>query len=55
MKSGAVEFLTKPFREQDCSMRFGARLIVTEGPRKKGQIGELRERYKTLVFVSVKS
>jgi FixJ family two-component response regulator len=29
MKAGAVEFLTKPFRDQGCSMRFTRRSSAT--------------------------
>jgi FixJ family two-component response regulator len=35
MKSGGVEFLTKPFRQQICSMRFSDRPLEIASPAKK--------------------
>jgi len=49
MKSGAVEFLTKPFREQDL-LDAVLRSLDRDGRvrEKKREIAELRERYNTL-------
>ena len=49
MKSGAVEFLTKPFREQDL-LDAVRRSLDRDGRarEKKREIAELRQRYNTL-------
>jgi FixJ family two-component response regulator len=49
MKSGAVEFLTKPFREQDLLDVIHRALKCDRQVREKqSQLAELRERYRTL-------
>jgi FixJ family two-component response regulator len=49
MKSGAVEFLTKPFREQDLLDVIQRALKRDQGLREKQrQLAELQERYSTL-------
>ena len=49
MKAGAVEFLTKPFRDQDLLDAVGAAL-ETDRTRRAGQsrLAELRTRFDTL-------
>jgi FixJ family two-component response regulator len=49
MKSGAVEFLTKPFREQDLLDVIHRALKCDRQLREKqSQLAELQERYRTL-------
>jgi FixJ family two-component response regulator len=49
MKSGAVEFLTKPFREQDLLDVIHRALKCDRQVREKqSQLAELQERYRTL-------
>jgi len=49
MKSGAVEFLTKPFRDQDLVDAIQQALkLDTRTREKQHEITELRERYETL-------
>jgi len=49
MKSGAVEFLTKPFRDQDLVDAIQQALKLDSQTREKQhEITELRERYETL-------
>jgi FixJ family two-component response regulator len=49
MKSGAVEFLTKPFREQDLLDVIHRALRCDRGVREKQkQLAELQKRYSTL-------
>jgi FixJ family two-component response regulator len=49
MKSGAVEFLTKPFRDQDLLDAINQALDRDRAMRlREGQLGELRTRYAAL-------
>jgi len=49
MKSGAVEFLTKPFRDQDLIDAIHQALKSNaEGRRQQSEIAQLKERYETL-------
>jgi FixJ family two-component response regulator len=49
MKSGAVEFLTKPFREQDLLDAIHQALDRDRGMRQQqSELGELRKRYELL-------
>ena len=49
MKSGAVEFLTKPFREQDLVDAIQEALKRADELRKQqAKIGQLQERYSDL-------
>lgn len=49
MKSGAVEFLTKPFRDQDLLDAVQEALLrESEAREQQRQIRELKERYQTL-------
>jgi FixJ family two-component response regulator len=49
MKSGAVEFLTKPFRDQDLLDAIHQALQRDLAARQKqSEVAELRERYETL-------
>ncbi|WP_035355445.1 response regulator transcription factor [Edaphobacter aggregans] len=49
MKSGAVEFLTKPFRDQDLLDAIQQALQRDKVARQqKNEIGELQEKYRTL-------
>ena len=49
MKSGAVEFLTKPFRDQDLLDAIHQALDRDrEALQRQGELGELRKRYESL-------
>lgn len=49
MKAGAVDFLTKPFRDQDMLDAVGAAIERDRERRSAdGELGQLRERYETL-------
>jgi FixJ family two-component response regulator len=49
MKAGAVEFLTKPFREQDLLDAVGQALALDREQRKlRGELSELRRRFERL-------
>jgi FixJ family two-component response regulator len=49
MKAGAVDFLTKPFRDQDLLDAVGAAIARdAEGRRTRSQLAELTSRYETL-------
>jgi FixJ family two-component response regulator len=49
MKSGAVEFLTKPFRDQDLLDAINQALDRDRvARRRQGELAELRERYESL-------
>jgi len=49
MKSGAVEFLTKPFRDQDLLDAIHQALDRDRETRKhQSEVGELRRRYESL-------
>lgn len=49
MKSGAVEFLTKPFRDQDLIDAIQQALkSEAEGRRQRDEIADLKQRYATL-------
>jgi len=49
MKAGAVDFLTKPFRDQDLLDAISAALAISVSQREKvGQLSSLVERYEAL-------
>jgi FixJ family two-component response regulator len=49
MKAGAVDFLTKPIRDQDLLDAVGAAIRLDQGRRREvAQVAQLRERYARL-------
>jgi FixJ family two-component response regulator len=55
MKSGAVEFLTKPFRDQDLLDAIQQALVrENETWQQSREIRKLKERYETLLLASKK-